>query len=153
MQAICEEADGGAARRSAAFVTVGLAPEEYVGVSIYYTASRQQPLTSDECAAVDAIIARYPVEALIAKLGIGEDEYRGEGFCVYDEDTEPGVVFEGATKLPFTDDDDVVWAALEHWCALLSEVRRVIEGATWEVHVDEAHVPWDEELQSYGWAR
>ena len=99
-----------------------------MGVSIYYTASRQQPLAPVERMAIDAIVARYPVEALIAELGIAEDEYNGEGFCVYDEDTEPGVVFEGATKLLFTDDDG---DALRYWSALLSEARRVIEGATW----------------------
>jgi hypothetical protein len=118
-----------------------------MGVSIYYTASRPQPLTPVERRAVDAIIARYPVEALIAELEIAEDDYSGEGFCVYDEDTEPGVVFEGATKLPYT--DDAFSAALEYWCALLSQVRRLIKGATWNVHVDDYDVPWDEEVQRF----
>jgi len=108
-----------------------------MSVSIYYTASREEPLTSAEWTAIDAIVARYPVEALVAEC---------EGFCVYDEGTEPGVVFQGATKLPFSDDDEAV---LRYWCALLSEVRRVIEGATWKVQVDEAMVPWDEKLQRF----
>jgi hypothetical protein len=38
-----------------------------MSVSIYYAASREEPLTSAEWTAIDAIIARYPVEALVAE--------------------------------------------------------------------------------------
>jgi hypothetical protein len=121
-----------------------------VGVSIYYTASRPQPLTSIERAAIDAVVARYPVEELLAECGVAEDEYNGEAFCVYptDDDTEPGVVFDGATKLPLGT-EDAFWAAIQYWCQLLSEVRRVVPGATWRVHVDDHDIAWVEELRAF----
>jgi hypothetical protein len=121
-----------------------------VGVSIYYTASRPQPLTSVERTAIDAVVARYPVGDLLAECGVAEDEYNGEAFCVYptDDDTEPGVVFEGATKLPLCT-EDAFWASIQYWCRLLSEVRRVVPGATWRVHVDDHDITWVEELRAF----
>jgi hypothetical protein len=121
-----------------------------VGVSIYYTASRAQPLSSVEQAAIDAVVARYPVEELLAECGVAEEEYNGEGFCVYstEDPAEPGVVFEGATKLPLCT-EDAFWAALQYWCRLLSEVRRVVPGATWQVHVDDHDIAWVEGLRAF----
>jgi hypothetical protein len=122
-----------------------------VGVSIYYTARRSQPLTPAERTAIDAVVARYPVEELLAECGVVENEYNGEAFCVYptDDDTEPGVVFEGATKLPLCTEDAFA-AAIQYWCRLLSEVRRVVPGATWRVHVDDHDIAWVEELRAFG---
>jgi hypothetical protein len=121
-----------------------------VSVSIYYTASRAHPLTSIERAAIDAAVARYPVEGLLAECGVADDEYNGEAFCVYptDDDTEPEVVFEGATKLPLCT-EDVFWASIQYWCRLLSEVRCVVPGATWRVHVDDQDIGWVEELRAF----
>jgi hypothetical protein len=121
-----------------------------MGVSIYYTASRAEPLTTTERSAIESVIARYPLDTLIAKCSVAEGEYDGEDFCVYptDDDTEPGVVFEGATKLPLCS-VDAMWAALQHWCRLLSEVRRALPNTTWRVHVDDHDIPWVEELRSF----
>jgi hypothetical protein len=121
-----------------------------VGVSIYYTASRPQPLTPIEQAAIGVVVARYPVEELVAVCGVAEDEYNGEGFCVYatNDPTEPGVVFEGATKLPLCT-EDAFRAALQYWCRLLTEVRRVLPGATWHVHVDDRDIAWVDELRAF----
>ena len=70
-----------------------------MGVSIYYTASRPEPLTLAERSAVDAAVARHPLSALLEACGVAEGEFDGEDFCVYTADggAEPGVVFEGAT--------------------------------------------------------
>jgi hypothetical protein len=121
-----------------------------VGVSIYYTATRPQPLTHTEQTAIDAVVARYPVEELLEECGIAEDEYNGEAFCIYptDDDTEPGVVFEGATKLPLCT-VEAFGAAIEYWCQLLSEVRRVVPRATWRVHVDDHDIAWSEKLREF----
>src|SRR5262249_4299985 len=121
-----------------------------MGVSIYYTARRPQPLTPAERTAIDAVVARYPVEELLAECGVAEDEYNGEAFCVYptDDDTGPGVVFEGATKLPLCT-VEVFGAAIEYWCRLLSEVRRVVPRATWRVHVDDHDIAWVEKLREF----
>jgi hypothetical protein len=120
-----------------------------VGVSIYYTASRPQPLTAVEQTAIDAVVARYPVENLLAECGVAEDEYNCEAFCLYPtDDTDPGVVFEGATKLPLCT-EDAFWASIQYWCRLLSEVRRIVPEATWYVHVDDHDIAWVEELQAF----
>jgi hypothetical protein len=58
------------------------------------------------------------------------------------------VVFEGATKLPLCT-EDAFWAAIQYWCRLLSEVRRVVPGATWQVHMDDHNIAWVEELQAF----
>jgi hypothetical protein len=121
-----------------------------VSVSIYYTARRPRPLTSAERTAIDAVVARYPVEALIAECGLTEGEFNGEAFCVYpsDADTEPGVVFEGATKLPLYS-EEAMWAAVQYWCRLLSELRPVLPGTSWRVHVDDHDIEWDEEWGAF----
>lgn len=121
-----------------------------MGVSIYYTASRPEPLTLAERSAVDAAIARYPLAALLDECGVAEGEFDGEDFCVYPAggDAEPGVVFEGATKLPLCS-EDAIWAAVQYWCRLLSEVRRTVPGAAWHVHVDDHDIPWVEELRAF----
>jgi hypothetical protein len=121
-----------------------------VGVSIYYTASRLRPLTPIERTAINAVVARYPVETLIAECGVSGGEYNGEAFCVYptDDDTDPGVVFDGATKLPLCS-QDAFWSAVQYWCRLLSEVRRVFPEATWRVRIDDHDIGWDEELRAF----
>jgi hypothetical protein len=121
-----------------------------VGVSIYYSARRTRPLSPVEWAGIDAVVARYPFEALLAECGVAPGEYNGEAFHIYptDEDTEPGVVFEGATKLPLCT-EYAFGAAIRYWCRLLSEVRRVVSGATWRVHIDDHDIAWVEELQAY----
>lgn len=44
------------------------------------------------------------------------------------------VIFEGATKLP-DNSENAVWDGLQHWCSLLSEIRRIIPDADWQVNV------------------
>ena len=121
-----------------------------MGVSIYYTASRPQPLSPAERSAIDAIEARYPLESLIAECGVAEGDFNGEAFCVYptDRDTDPGVVFEGATKLPLGS-EDAMWSSVQYWCRLLSEVRRMLPDSTWHVHIDDHDIPWVEEVRAF----
>lgn len=121
-----------------------------MGISSYYTATREQPLTDSERDAIDAAVARYPLAGLIAACGYTELERDGEEFSDYphDESTEPGVVFEGATKLTLFS-EDAMWASVQYWCRLLSEIRRVIADAEWRVHVDDHDIPWSERLQAF----
>lgn len=118
--------------------------------SIYYIARRGQPLSSDEHAAVDRIRALYSIRDQVERyVGTGRG-HNGENLHVYDpaQPSEPGVIFEGATKLP-DNSEDALWELLQHWCKLLSEVRRIVRGAEWRVHVDDHDIPWDEEAQEY----
>jgi hypothetical protein len=121
-----------------------------MGISIYYTACRTQPLSLTEQMTVDAIVARYPVEALIAGSGVVEGEFNGEAFRVYpvDGNTKQRLAFEGATKLPLCS-EGAMWAAVQYWCRLLSEVRRVLPDATWRVHIDDRDIAWDEDLRVF----
>ena len=120
-----------------------------MSVSIYYSASRPQPLTLAERSAVDAAVARHPLSALLDECDVAEGEFNGEDFCVYPpDDAETGVVFEGATKLPLCS-EDATWSAVQYWCRLLSEVRCVVAGAAWHVHVDDHDIPWSEELRAF----
>lgn len=121
-----------------------------MGVSIYYRASRTTPLSPSELMAIDEVQSRYPVEALIRELGISQVDFDGEEFCVYPADgcSEPGVVFEGATKLPLCS-EEAMWAALQCWCKLLSEVRHLVIDCEWSVEVDGHDMVWVEELQAF----
>ncbi len=121
-----------------------------MGVSICYTASRSKPLTPAEQSAVEATVARHSLAAMVDACGANPAEFDGEELSVYPAGggTEPGVVFEGATKLPLCS-EDAMWAAAQHWCRLLSEIRRMLPGAAWRVHVDDHHIPWDEDRGAF----
>ena len=121
-----------------------------MSVSIYYTARREQPPSPNEQAAVDRIRASYSIRDQVERYVQKRGGHNGENFHVYDRDkpTEPGVIFQGATKLP-DNDEDALWELLQRWCKLLSEVRRALPGAAWHVHVDDHDIPWDEAEQEY----
>lgn len=121
-----------------------------MSLSIYYTARRASPLSPSEQAAVAALIEAYSIRDQVnryVQTGRGHD---GEDVVVFDplRPSRPNVVFEGETKLPGTD-EDALWALVQRWCALLSEVRRAISAATWHVHVDDHDVCWDEAREMY----
>ena len=119
-----------------------------MGVSIYYSASRDRPLSKAEHDAVQWQVDRFPLDTLIRECGIPEPEFTGEGFCVYSPPLEPGVVFEGSTKLP-GNSEEAMWIAIQHWCKLLTELRGVLQDADWHVHVDDHDIVWNEKLQIY----
>ena len=121
-----------------------------MSVSIYYTARRAHALSEAERAALKAAASRHPFGALVAACGVAEADFNGESFCVYPTNaaSEPGVVFEGATKLP-SRPEAAPWTAIQHWCRLLSELRGLLPDAAWHVHVDDHTIPWSEELRAF----
>ena len=121
-----------------------------MSVSIYYEARRHHRLTPEEQRAVEEIISTHSVDADIQRYletGVGPN---WEPFCVYDasEPSEADVVFEGATKLP-DDSQDAIWVGVQHWCRVLTEIRRALPGADWDVHVDDHRISWNEELSEF----
>lgn len=66
----------------------------------------------------------------------------------FDVETEPNVVFEGATKLPFCSETSHE-LAIKYWCKLLSELRQVLFNAEWRVHIEDIHIPWDDKRQAF----
>ena len=119
-----------------------------MSVSIYYSAKRAHPLEDAERVAVHALIHEYSVEALQEEHA--QLRLNWESFCVYNpaDPTEPGVVFEGATKLP-DNSEDGLWLGVRHWAALLSRIRRLLHDADWNVHVDDHDLVWDDVSREY----
>jgi hypothetical protein len=121
-----------------------------VGISIYYQARRERPLSTGEWEAIEELVDRHDVGTRVSEAG---QEVEGPGwasFCIYphDEHTEPGVIFEGGAGLPLTDEDEF-WAAIQHWCRVLTLIRRAVPGATWSAHIDDLAVAWDEPRNEY----
>jgi hypothetical protein len=121
-----------------------------VSISIYYTAKRATPVSPAEQAAIDALLEEYAVDDEVDDYPRTGRGLNWESFCVYDaaDPTEPGVIFEGATKLP-DKTDDAVLKGVEHWSRLLSRIRRALPGAAWHVHVDDNDLVWDEAAAEY----
>lgn len=121
-----------------------------MGISIYYTAKRDQPLSVTERAAVDRLITEYSISDQVERRIQTGHGHNGMNFFVYDPErpSEPGVIFEGATQLP-SNDDDALLELIQHWCRLLSAIRVTLEGTTWHVHVDDHDIQWDDTRQGY----
>jgi hypothetical protein len=121
-----------------------------MSVSIFYTAMRDQSLTRKEQSAVDAAIERFAIEGQIERRRHPGEGPNWESFCVYDpkNPTQEKVIFEGATKLP-DNSENAIWEGLQHWCQLLSIIRRLLPGAHWRVHVDDHDIVWDDVAGQY----
>ncbi len=122
-----------------------------MSISIYYTAKRSNKLSNQEQETISCLISRYSKEFnQMTSQVCSEVGYNGESFCVYDSkaSTEPDVIFEGATKLPDHSPEEL-WEAVQHWSALLSQIRRIIPDAEWYVHLDDHDLVWDEKLLEY----
>jgi hypothetical protein len=119
-----------------------------MSISIFYEARRKQPLSANESAAVAVIRQRFSVDDQIERYGQSGQGPNWESFCLYGEPTAPDIILEGATKLP-DNTEDAMWTGVQHWCAALSELRRVLLSAEWRVTVDDHELTWDESTQSY----
>src|SRR4051812_34844377 len=121
-----------------------------MSISIYYSARRSTPLTDAERSRITRLEATYAVETQIDDYNRTGDGYNWESFCIYDPDdpTEPDIIFEGATKLP-DNSEHAVWDGLQHWCRALTEIRHVLAGANWDVHVDDHDIPWIDATNEY----
>ncbi|MFF5898923.1 hypothetical protein ACFY8O_23785 [Streptomyces argenteolus] len=105
-----------------------------MSVSLYYRASRATPPTDAETAAVERIVAAHRAAFPY------EDQ---ESLYLYARDAgRPDEVVAGSTKLPL--DTDKVLPVLDHVLGSVSELRRALPGARWQVHMDDLDVPWDE---------
>lgn len=126
-----------------------------MSVSIHYSASRDTPATADELGNIGDAVASMSVDDKIeAYLRGAQPDGRGEGlnwesFIVYDPAVSPPpVIFAGSTKLP-DNTDDALWIGVQHWCELLTMIRRVLADARWEVRVQDHPIAWDETQQRY----
>ena len=118
-----------------------------MSISIYYTVSRNHPLTEDEVSKVNSIMDSYSVDNKIEeylKTGIG---LNWESFCIYENDDE-NVLFDGATKLP-NNSEDATWIGIQHWCEMLSKIRKILNNSSWDVRVEDHEIHWDENNKEY----
>ncbi|MEK3905312.1 hypothetical protein [Paenibacillus sp. FSL R7-0179] len=108
-----------------------------MGISVYYTCTRNHNLTGSEKQEITAIIDKYNVDFEMKDIG--------ETFHVYDYDQdEPTVIFAGATKLPLSDNFEDTFHALFYWLTCLTDIRRRISNGDWHVHLDDTDVIWNE---------
>lgn len=120
-----------------------------MGVSIYYTSTRDKPLTPKESKAIEAIEEQYSVtDEIDAYLKTGEG-LNWEDFSFYEADPEtPDVILDGSVKLPDNTDEAPI-VGIQHWRTCLTEIRRAIPDAEWSVRLDETDFDWDEQS---GWS-
>ena len=116
---------------------VNLKMEIKMSVSIYYSAERKNPLSADENKKIGEVIEEYSNS--YPYKDTEEDLY------VYEYDkSEPEVVFRGSTKLPLSDNIEETIIAVTHWAACLSDIRRIVSDAQWEVNMDDTYLLWDD---------
>ncbi len=115
-----------------------------MGVSLYYSLERDDPLAADEQARVEQVLARHDLDRFADPLT------GGESFGFYDVPSE-GTVLEGSVGIPLDPQqpEQTAEAALTAWGRLLGEVRQVVQGGTWRVHLEDTAMVWIEERQVF----
>ena len=112
-----------------------------MSASIYYKVEREMPLSQSEITALQTIASRYSVDREIETYmytGVG---HNWESFDLR-VNPQPGVILEGATKLP-DNTESAMWEGVQHWCACLSELRRALPRSVWHVTIDDYEIPWN----------
>jgi hypothetical protein len=120
-----------------------------MGMSIQYSAARPRALTDGERRRLEEKLRQFSVDRQIERHRATGEGPNWDPFTLFDPPyREPDVIIEGATRLPDNTQDALVMG-LQHWCDLLAELRKEIEGAQWRVSVDRRPIPWDEESGEY----
>lgn len=114
-----------------------------MSVSLYYTARRSQPITSQEQIACKKIAERY-----ITQYPFGE---LYEGFCMYDldkfsDESRENIILNGSTKLPLDVDEGLFLDIVKWWSKCLQEITDTLPGSQWDVHIDDVVVDWREDV-------
>ena len=118
--------------------------------SIYYSARRPAPLSSEEQEEVRKVLAKYSVESRARRFAETGEGLNWEPFGMRDvkDFSAADVVLEGATQLP-DNTDDAFSAGVVHWCNVLSALRRIIHKAMWSVRVGDQEIHWDYQNDRY----
>ena len=104
-----------------------------MGVAIYYTARRAAPLSDEELAEVESVIDLYNRTAPFI-------EYEMLGVYSVAGASE---ILSGSTKLPLAEvSPPDLQELVDHWLGGISELRRVVSGAQWDVRLDNLPIPW-----------
>lgn len=112
--------------------------------SLYYTVKRDSPLSDEEKIAIKKIVDSHLSNEEVISLN---QSGGGELFSYNLTSSSLNVILEGATNLPvylFPDDlDDFIYVT-EHWFDLLSELRKTIHDAEWDITLDGQPLFWNE---------
>lgn len=104
-----------------------------MSIVLSYRALRDTPLSPDEAAAIDIVVARYQ----------SDFEYRdaADAFTIHPRNPKaPRVIFSGTVCLPA---DDAESAA--YWMCCLTDIRRILEDASWHISLGDTALEWDED--------
>ena len=104
-----------------------------MSIVLSYRALRDVPLSPDEAAAIDIVIARYQ----------SDFEYRdaADAFTVHPTDpTAPEVIFSGTICVPADDAEPI-----GYWTCCLTDIRRILDDAALYVSLDDTALAWDED--------
>ncbi len=144
-----------------------------MGLTLYYTAEREVPLTYAERAEVDRLVAAYPPDKCAdPRPPVGKDDLvvarytedlavsdpaaeqeddegdLGEAFEPYSQaPDQPQMVLGGSVRPP--SDPQKFVNAVNYWCELLAKVRVAVPGARWVVTLDDSQISWSETRQRY----
>lgn len=115
-----------------------------MGVSLYYSAERDQPLSVEEMQSIEHIIQKFNDNFALKQ--------EAESFALYesDEDT-PLEILSGSTKIALHLEQDQLFDSILYWLECLTEIRTLIFDATWQVNLDDTEIEWlDEQWQLSG---
>jgi hypothetical protein len=148
-----------------------------MGLTLYYTAERDTPLTDAERAEVTRLVAAYPLDKCAdPRPPAGQDDLvvarytedlAGEPATDADEDADeddeedlgealefyppaadqPQVILHGSVQPP--SDPQKFVNAVNYWCELLAKIRIAVPGAQWVVSLDDNQISWNETQQRY----
>jgi hypothetical protein len=140
-----------------------------MGVSIYYTARRDRPLSDEERDEVTRIAADETRE-LLGRLDQNLPAWKDdgtvpayvedageicEGLSIYDPGAaaDPKVILQGSSKVSHGDcGTEPMVVQLEYYATFaLGRLRRVLPDADWDVHVDDMSLRWEEESGEYSY--
>jgi hypothetical protein len=119
-----------------------------MSISIYYQAKRATPLSPVEKEKVSELVEKFSVDKAVEKYMETGKGLNWESFGFYDEPYDAGVVLQGSTSLP-DNTPEAVGIGIQHWCSALSEIRRAVRDAAWEVQVEDHQVYWNDPKQTY----
>jgi hypothetical protein len=119
-----------------------------MSISIYYEAKRTTELSSAEKQKVQEILDKNSMDKAIEKFMETGEGLNWESFGFYEEPYEPGVILSGSTKLP-DNTEEAAWTGTQHWCSALTEIRRAVQNATWDVQIEDHKMYWDADKQLY----
>lgn len=106
-----------------------------MGISVYYRARRNQPLSDTEQQAVDTIIEKYNNRFKYSE--------KAELFSLYDDDPNaPDVILDGSVGIIHSFNPFALNYNIRHWLNCLGEIRAAVAGAEWHVHLDDLDAKW-----------